>query len=391
MASAPYRTKNRQVLAKIESTSGTDASPAAGTDDVLFESPQTTPELGSVTTNEVTGSLDAAPSLAAGGTRPFGGSALLKGSGTAATAPEWSPFLQACSMSETVTSSAVTGTAQAGASSTITLASGASSSNGAYVGMRIATTGGTGSGQERLIIGYVGSSKVATVDRAWATTPDATTVYSIAANVQFRPGSILKTATIYHYHHHQDGANSKLEKLIGAAGNAVINLSVRDACRLQFQMRSKLTAAADGSRPAAPDYDDTRAPPWLDAPTYLNGVQIAAASISVDLGASVQMIDDPNEAYGYGAAGVTERRIRGELLLPKDTESTLNILSSWQASTPYALSTYWGSVAGNKLALALPACIFSNFSEVDRDGYSYWRSTFEPLSDAVVKLALTTQ
>jgi hypothetical protein len=105
----------------------------------------------------------------------------------------------------------------------------------------------------------------------------------------------------------------------------------------------------------------------------------------------VQMIDDPNEAYGYGAAGVTERRIRGELLLPKDTESTLNILSSWQASTPYALSTYWGSVAGNKLALALPACIFSNFSEVDRDGYSYWRSTFEPLSDAVVKLALTTQ
>jgi hypothetical protein len=74
---------------------------------------------------------------------------------------------------------AVTGTAQAGAATTITLAAGASAVDDFYNNLYIVTTGGTGSGQTRLITDYVGSTKVATVDAAWTVTPDATTTYSI--------------------------------------------------------------------------------------------------------------------------------------------------------------------------------------------------------------------
>jgi hypothetical protein len=74
---------------------------------------------------------------------------------------------------------AVTGTAQAGAATTITLAAGASAVDDFYNNLYIVTTGGTGSGQTRLITDYVGSTKVATVDTAWTVTPDATTTYSI--------------------------------------------------------------------------------------------------------------------------------------------------------------------------------------------------------------------
>lgn len=73
-----------------------------------------------------------------------------------------------------------TGTAQAGGSTTITLASGAAAVDSAYVGSTVSITSGTGSGQSRIITGYVGSSKVATV-AAWTTPPDATSVYSISA------------------------------------------------------------------------------------------------------------------------------------------------------------------------------------------------------------------
>jgi len=70
------------------------------------------------------------------------------------------------------------GTAQAGASTTITLDAGASSLNGFYENYLIGITSGTGSGQTpRLITGYVGATKVATVSNLWATTPDNTSVF----------------------------------------------------------------------------------------------------------------------------------------------------------------------------------------------------------------------
>ena len=98
-------------------------------------------------------------------------------------------------ISETLTPSAVsgnvtltttsakhdTGTAQAGTSTTITLKAASSSTNDFYNGLYITITGGTGSGQIRIVEDYVGSTKVVTVDRAWTTTPDSTSTYSLTS------------------------------------------------------------------------------------------------------------------------------------------------------------------------------------------------------------------
>lgn len=73
------------------------------------------------------------------------------------------------------------GTAQAGAAGTITLASGASSTNSIYVDRTVTITGGTGAGQSRIITAYNGTTKVATVHRNWDTNPDNTSTYSIGA------------------------------------------------------------------------------------------------------------------------------------------------------------------------------------------------------------------
>jgi hypothetical protein len=74
------------------------------------------------------------------------------------------------------------GTAQAGASTTITLASGASATNDQYNSRFVTITGGTGAGQVRTISDYVGSTKVATVSVAWTVTPDNTSTYEVAAS-----------------------------------------------------------------------------------------------------------------------------------------------------------------------------------------------------------------
>ncbi len=74
---------------------------------------------------------------------------------------------------------AASGTAQAGAASTITLAAGADATDDYYNGWYVELTGGTGSGQVKKITDYVGSTKVATVEGTWTTNPDATSTYDL--------------------------------------------------------------------------------------------------------------------------------------------------------------------------------------------------------------------
>ncbi len=72
-----------------------------------------------------------------------------------------------------------TGTAQTGASGSITLDSSASAVDDFFNGCLIVTTGGTGSGQARICSDYVGSTKVASVAVNWATNPDSSTTFTV--------------------------------------------------------------------------------------------------------------------------------------------------------------------------------------------------------------------
>ncbi len=74
------------------------------------------------------------------------------------------------------------GTAQAGAASTITLASGASTKDSYYNGLYVLITNDSPAGaryQARRVISYVGSTRVATVESAWGTNPSSASTYDI--------------------------------------------------------------------------------------------------------------------------------------------------------------------------------------------------------------------
>lgn len=88
------------------------------------------------------------------------------------------------------------GTAQAGTAATIQLDAAASSVDDFYNGIKARIVGGTGSGQERQILDYVGATKTATIYIAgppaqgapWVTTVDSTSVFELA------PESIVPVA-----------------------------------------------------------------------------------------------------------------------------------------------------------------------------------------------------
>jgi len=93
-----------------------------------------------------------------------------------------------------------TGTAQAGAASSITLDAGASAVDSLYKDATVIITSGTGVGQSRMISAYVGATKVASVSPNWITSPDATSVFMVLtsnglADLRLISGSALATTS----------------------------------------------------------------------------------------------------------------------------------------------------------------------------------------------------
>jgi hypothetical protein len=74
--------------------------------------------------------------------------------------------------------------AVSGSSDTIVLSAAASGVNNIYNGATVWIVAGTGVGQQRVISGYIGASKTATVSSSWDTIPDNSSQYQILPTVQ---------------------------------------------------------------------------------------------------------------------------------------------------------------------------------------------------------------
>lgn len=72
------------------------------------------------------------------------------------------------------------GTAQAGAAGTITLAAGESATTDIFAGDRVIIVAGTGVGEHGIITTYDGSTKIATMSQNWVIQPDNTSEYELA-------------------------------------------------------------------------------------------------------------------------------------------------------------------------------------------------------------------
>ncbi|MDO9142100.1 MAG: hypothetical protein Q7U38_17405, partial [Methylobacter sp.] len=243
--------RKRVILVKPEGTYGTDSVPTAA-EAVLCSNLDITPLDGSsVERNNIQPYFGQSGSIRVENFVSMTFDTEIAGSGTAATAPEWGPLLKASNFSETVTASPITGTGTAGTTSSITLAAGASAVNDFYTGMSISITDGTGVGQTREIIGYVGSTKVATVANLFTVAPDATSAYSIGANVMYVPNSDFGTATAntsVSIYFNVDGVR---HVLLGARGTPSFDLSAKVIPKIKWKFIGLLGTITDEVLPSA--------------------------------------------------------------------------------------------------------------------------------------------
>lgn len=387
--SVVFRSKNGMVLGVIESPSGTEGTPTPASNAIKVREGWTwTPDFEVIETDEVRASLDQSEPIIGRGMGRMQLGAFLKGADTAGTAPEAGPFYRASGLSQTLTAADITGTAAAGAASTITLDSYASSTNDIYNGMVITTD----DGDVRVITDYVGATKVATVVPAWDNQPDGTTDYTIHASALYEPVSTgLETITLFGYDLHSDGAsNAKLRKLIGGMNSWKLSLQAGGLGELTFDFMGQIPSLpADVSKPTAPTYQAARAYPFINAQVYLGGVAVKLSAFDLDLGFDVNAFDDPSAAYGYDLFQGTNRQISGNFTADLTLNSVRNTVSDFVGSTSRSLWLRWGTVAGSRFSLWIPEMRYTGNTMGDLRGFRTEQIPFRaPVADAGIALCI---
>ena len=357
-------TRKRLILAKTEATYGTDSSPA-GTDAILVKELEITPiEADVVSRDLIRPYLGNSDQLLANTRVSITFQVELAGSGTAATAPRFSSLLKACGMAETTTAAAITGTAQAGSAGSITLAAAASATDDIYNGMIITITGGTGSGGVGVITDYVGSTKVATVQKSTATfTPGASSTYSIAANVGYKPVSAsFDSASIYF---NNDGV---LHVITGARGTFVLNAEVGEIPTIEFTMLGIYNAPTDTAAPATTYTNQA-------TPLIFKAGSTTAFSILGYSGCLMSLeFDMANETVYRELVGcdksviITNRAVEGTCMIEAPTIAQKDFFTIANEDTTGILTMLHGTTAGNRVTLLAPKVDIGNPSYEDSDG-----------------------
>ena len=378
----PLLTRKRVLLSKIETTYGVDAAATGAANAILCRAINPTPQDSEFASRDLIrqylGNSEQLPAAVNGKLEV---EVELAGSGTAGTAPAWAPLMRACGFSQTLNASAVTGSAQAGGSNTITLAAGASAVDNIYRGLPISITSGTGSGQTQYIIAYNGTTKVATVANNWTTNPAAASGYSILAGCVFAPVS-ASFESLSHYLN-VDGVR---HRFYGSRGNVELSLAVKEIPTLKFSFTGLYVPVDDSALPTA-DYTGFRPPLTANStntPVFtLHGIAAGVAPLSaLSLNAGNTVVHRP--LIGEESVLITDRKSTGQVTIEAQSVATRDWWAIARAATLGTMTLEHGTAAGNICAVVAPAVQITGPTYTDLDGIAMLQANLNLMPASVV-------
>ena len=364
----PLAMRKRVILAKLETTYGTDSAPAAA-DAIQCANLDISPLEGSqVERDFIRPYFGQSGAIRVENYATLSFETEIHGSGSAGTAPEYSSLLKACNFSETLTAAAITGTAQAGGSTTsIKLAAGTSSVDDFYTGMTVSITGGTGNGQIGEIIGYNGTSKIATVSKTWSTTPDATSAYSIGANALYIPNSNFGTvgSTSCSFYFNLDGVR---HVLLGARGTFTLDMSAKQIPKFKWTFTGLLGTVSDQALPSA-DFTGWQTPATISTAntTDINLLGYTASvmqTLSIDIANQVIY----RQLVGSESVLITDRKPAGNISIEATTVAAKDWWTMAKNASTGPLSIKHGQTAGNIVGVTAPKVQLMQPKYSDSDG-----------------------
>ncbi|MDD2721622.1 MAG: hypothetical protein PHH47_09985 [Gallionella sp.] len=293
----------------------------------------------------------------------------IAGSGTAGVAPAYGGLMRCCKRSETALAVAVSGNAQAGSVSAITLAAAASAVNDAYKNMEIVATGGAGNGQSGIIKSYNGATKVATLFEPVAVAFDNTTQYSIGAQTVYAPvDSGDDSGTFYVY-------LDRLKFIMnGVRGNVVHTLDPLKVPVYTYTFTGIWGGYSDvAEMPTNTVYTPWKMPLAVNAANTsgfkLHGFAANMYTYSLDDGNQVVHRDD---IVGVEDVVITDRKSVGtvSIQMPLKAEKDFFAASGVGGSQPVegSMTLTHGVTAGNIVRFYQPAVTVSDPTPEDKNG-----------------------
>jgi hypothetical protein len=373
MPAIPRKFRRLAVLMKLEAEAGTAETPAAA-DALLLQDVTLTPmEADRVERNVIRPYLGARPAVLAALRARVQATVDLAGSGAAATLPPWTTALRSSGMAVRQLAAAHSGTAAAGAASTITLAAGASATADAYKGFRVRITSGTGNGQSRLITGYDGATKVATVSPAWTTQPTGTSAYAIDAGAAFSPVSSGEVSATLHWN-----LDGQRQVVPGARGTFGIELAAKNFPRLTLDM---MGFYGDPSAVALPTVDLTAwkepvAVGFANTPVFeIDGFAAVLERFSYTHGNTVPFRDRPNAR----SIEISDRAPSCSITIEAPPHGDKDFYALAKAQVPVAMRLQHGTAAGQIVEIDVPAAQLLNPRPVENEGIAMLEIDVVPL------------
>ena len=366
MTTTAVRSRFAAFAAKIETTPGVDViagSPSAS--DYVLGSIEWDFDPQAIPNNEFTGSLDQAPGIV-GGLRPrLRMRVPLRGSGVAATAPEWGKLLRCCASSETVQAAAVGAptAATAGTTTSVTAQTPFGTTANQYRGLPLAVSGD----QTFLsaIIGYT-AGRLISLGETRTAALTVSSLLQIPANVLYAPTSdesVYKTATIYAW------ADGYHWRFVGGSGTWSLEMETGGLGFLVFEFRAQILSKTLSALPTGWNTTIRPTPPrFVNGRCQLNLALARPRRLIFNAGVNTVLPDNPEALEGYDP-GVPVLRASGGSIDPLlDTSQGTALYDNFRAGTNMPLFANLGSTPGNRFTITAPSIRAQNKRYQDRDG-----------------------
>lgn len=361
-------TRKRQVVSKIESVEGVAESLAVGDAKTLAYSPRISfdPEMFERNLARLSFSNIAKIVGKRPGALSFG--LELRGSGSAATPPDWGKHFQNCgcavSLLKSINIGAVTsGPFQHGE----TITGGTSAGKGRVI---VNTANGASAIMYVVISGTLQSGEVITGGTSGASATTSSSSSTIGNAVEPLTDNI-PSQTMSGY---EDGIRKLLR---GCRGKFKINFKSGEPVLVNFDYMGVEAGIADTALFTNPVYETTKPPVFINAAFSIDAYSARIASLEINQDNKLAARDDVNNDRGLLSFLITDRDVNGSFDPEMVLAATYDFHSKWFSAVEMVLDMTWGIVSGNKFRFYAPRAQYTKIEDEDRDGIAVAKGSFD--------------
>jgi hypothetical protein len=394
-----HRSKIAAVAIVIQSVAGTFTAPNTTTDLVAVSDLTNTGDMYSANDPTLSGTIWDVNRIYLGRTETIGFTLPLRGPGgaTPPAAGAWVPgrALRAAGFTETRNGTAVTGTTQAGSTTTsIVLGAGESSVDDFWLGAPLQTaaigTVGTVKGTAA-IFDYTGSSKTAVIGET-VTAPGTGVSYTIPAFLSYVLGTLTTAPPILSISVWRDKTRYDYRDCVVQSFNVnapVANEQNTSFPSIEFTFKGILVAKYDDTTPTIPQSILSVTPPANRGGKFaLDKVKLGHANLRIGATADTGAASNANVDPGQDGYDILSGSRTVELDLNAMNITDFDIEARINNQTIIGVESIWGAGIGNRFLLAVPNMVLDPQNVGDRNGYVSLTGNGNP-TDLDKSMALT--